>query len=601
VAIHQENELKQSLRRALCDQVVAIEQRRLVVEQKWLLSRRKWMGLHWDARYMSPESGPGEYNIPEARRTEERTINRVVMLLTPSAKWYNVQPAGETSQERLSNIDNYMGYVLRKKIKTRSNISQLSRCAVLYGMAVMKTSVAMRNGQVWPAQRAVDPFAFYIFPETSPTIEEAEVVFENLLFSYERYKTFAAMGMVDDLERRDITSPKWPYHLVERLAYQGITDPTANVDIEIEKVGKQLEQTTAAFVSMTELWLTREDKLYQVYIAWNLTEGPRIVGFFQSQYQQPLYRASVYRPLPGETYTSGLADDIGELETLCNDQLNMFVEAVDREQGFLAFGGGQSIRRDQLKMKGGAKWDMGADFPKDVLQFFSPPVTSTNMLRAWQIYMAKMQSMGGAGTIAEGQPGRNMPRAGFAMQSLMDLGMADVKDVAQMLEQEILTGSLADIYTVSSFIPDSQLMSVPGGIALYGNQQSNLLKKQDILGDVEFEWVGAIQFQDERQNAQNMMMFMNLIPQIAPILAQEGYRFNVSELLQMVWRYSLGQRSLNKIIVPLPPQPPQPLLPGPGEGGANTPQGAQGGVPPPQGAGVPGLSIRMPQPSLNGT
>ena len=563
----QESDLKSSLRDALTQQVMGIRDRKRVVEERWLRSRKAWMAFPTTS-FTPTETGTGTYCIPAARRVIERTAVRCTKLLTPSVKWHEVQPMLDVSQDKLSNIDAYMTYVLQKKIKARSNISQLCRTMLMYGVAVQKTSVSVKNGQVWPAQRAVDPFAFYIYPETSPTIEEAELVFEDFLFSYQRYATFAEKGIVDDLPQSAFGPPQWPYHLVERLAYQGITDPTANVDIALERnrVSEQLRKTTAGFVSMTELWITREDKLYQVYIAWNMkNSGPRIVGFFQSVYNEPLYRMAIHRPLPNETYTSAQVEDITELNSVQNDMFNQFKESVDREQGLVAFGGSSGIRRDSLKFKGGAKWDFGDERPQEVMQFIQPPVTSTNQLRAWQITNAMMQSMGGAGTIAEGQPGRNMPRSGAATSQLVNLGMADVQDIAEIIEQEILTPGLADIYKVSSLIPQSQLMRVPGGTAFYNGQQSNILKQADIIGDCEFAWVGSLQFQDGQQRAQRLMIFLNMVPSLNAELAKEGKQLSVSELLIWVLRYGLGERSLNKIVIPLQ-QPPmqlgQPMPPG---------------------------------------
>src|SRR5206468_3394118 len=112
--------------------------------------------------------------IPAARRVLERTCVRGVKLVTPSVKWFEVAPMGDVTQTQLTNVDQFMWYVIRKRIKSRSIISQLFRSILLYSIAILKTSVAVHNGMVWPAQRAVDPFAFYAFPETCATIDDAE-------------------------------------------------------------------------------------------------------------------------------------------------------------------------------------------------------------------------------------------------------------------------------------------------------------------------------------------------------------------------------------------------------------------------------------------
>ena len=550
----QEDQLKRSLRVAYCDQIVAIRDRRRYYEERMLRSRRTWMAIH-DPQYTPTDSNIGRYRIPAARRVVERVVNRGVKLLTPKVKWFEVAPmaGSDVPQEKLSNVDSFIWYVMRKKIKSRSNIAQLVRCMVLYGFCVLKTSIMVQKGQVWPTQRAVDPFSFYIFPETSPTVEEAEDIFEDFMFSYERYRTFVDHGVLDDVSRDDITTPVWPYHIIERLAYQGMSDPSANVDQRIENTRAQLQKTTNGFAALTEKWVRREGNLYQVYILWNHKNGPRIVGFFKSAYDDPLYRMAIHRSLPNETYTNSQAEDIDELNNIQNDMFNQYIDAVNREQGFLAVGDSTGGRRDTWKFKGGAIWDVGPNNPREVLNFIAPTNTSDNLRGAWQIAGAMMNNLGGAGSMAEGQPGRNMPRDGGSVNRLLDLSLADIQDFSETIEQEVLTPGLSDIYKVSQMIPEDQLIKIPGGVAFYagGTLQSNVLTKADIDADVEFEWIGSLQAQDEAQRAQHLMILLNMFlqPTTQQMLAQQGYTINLPDLIQMIWRSGIGERGLAKVVV----------------------------------------------------
>jgi len=537
------------------------------------------------------KSATKTYQPPSGRRTIERSVVRCVEMLTPSVKWFEVMPLGDIPQDRLTNTDAFMNYVMRKKIATRTNITQLSRCLHLYGWPILKTSIMVRNGEAWPTQRVVDPFSFFIYPETATSVNDADIVFEDMLMPYEKYRTWVAKNIVDEIDYDDLTKPEWPYHIAERLSYSGITDLTAGVDIE--KTKTQLNSSTAAYVSLTELWVTREDQLYQCYIAWNIKGGAKIVGFFASNYDEPLYRMAIHRALPNETYTTTAVEDINDLDSMQMDLFNQFKDQVDWEQGFIIVGEEAGKRHESWVAKGRAIWEMLGD-PRSSMTFVQPPVTSTNSLRAWQIANGYLQSISGAGTMAEGQPGRNMPRSGSAMMSLVSLSMADIKDMAQILEQDVLTKALGDIYKVAAqFIPDSQLIRIPGGQAIYGDNRSSLLKKQDILGDYEFEWVGSLQFQDENQRTQQLMVFLNLIPQLAPMMEQQGYAFNLPELVQMIWRSGMGERGLSKVVIPLPPPQPQPM-PGVEEMDGEANGTAAPGVRQQPPTGVAGLKPPMP-------
>lgn len=585
----QQIELKRELGSRLIDQIVGIRQRRKTVEENWLRNHRTWMNSNLERHFRSSDTSPTDYNIPAGRRALERTVVRTAKLLTPNVKWFELSPMNEGSEEKADNVDKFMSYVLRKRIKSRSNINQLCRSVGLYGLCHLKTGVTVQNGNVWPSQRAVDVFSYYTFPETASTADEQELCFEDFLFSFEKYRSLAARNIMglEEIAAKDLTTPDWPYHLTERLAYQGLTSPAQDVSTSLDRVGKELQAAGNSFVSMTELWLPKNDSLYQVYIVWNLQGGPVIKSFVQSEYDAPLYRSVVHRALPGELYTNSSMDDISELNTMHNDSFNKFMEAVDRAAGYSAVNVDQLSRTDQLKTKPGYLLKVNGD-PREIIMHVSPPDTSAEILRSVQVQLGLINSLGGNGTIAEGQPGRNMPRSGQAVGSLINLGMADIQDVAELIEQEVLTPSLSDIYKVAAqFIPDHQLMRIPGGKGLYGS----ILKKQQIIGDYEFEWVGSLQFQDESQNAQRMMIWLNLIPTLAPLLQQQGHMFNTVELVKLIWRYSLGQRGLSQVVIPIG-QPPggQLTVPQATEPTAGSSQPGSNGAQP-----VAGLKYALPK------
>lgn len=586
----QQTDLMRQMSGELIDRTVGIRQRRRWVEQRWLDCYRAWMNISFDDRFRASLTSPNDYNVPAARRAVERTVVRGVKLLTPNVKWFEMQPIDTWSEEKAENVDKFMWYVLRKRINSRSNISQLVRCMVMYGICHLKTSVTVQNGQVWPSQRAVDPFAFYTYPETASTADEAELCFEDFLIGYDKYASMASRNIMglEEINRHDLTAPDWPYHLTERLAHQGITQPGQDMSEARDKVGKELEATGSSFVSLTSMWLPKDDKLFQVYIVNNLKGGPCIKSFIQSEYDTPLYRTVVHRALPSELYTNSSLDDITELNTMHNDDFNKFHEAVDRAAGFTAINADMMTRADQLKVAPGALLKMHGD-PRELISYISPPDVSAEILRAVQIELGLINSLGGNGTIAEGQPGRNMPRAGGAVNSLVNLAMADIQDIAELIEQGALTPSLSDIYKVSKqFIPDYQLMRIPGGKALYHGQESSILTQSDITGDYEFEWVGSLQFQDEQQNAQRMMVWLNLMPTLQPMLAQQGHMFNAVALIKLIWRYSLGQRGLSDVVIPIGQPAQAPIPEAAGQPGSN-------GTQPPMGQGLAGLSPQLPK------
>lgn len=593
------DDLKLSIGKALIGRAEGIRQRRMQVEQRWLANRRMWMNAEWARSFNSTDTAAEKASNPAGRRSSEKTIIRGVEILTPKVKWYEVLPL-DNDYRKAGNVDKYMQVTLTKRIRTRSNIGQLMRCAFLYGRATQRTSIKVVNGKAIPSQRVVDPFSFYIYPETCSTTEQAELQFEDYMLSYEKYYTLMQKGLVDKVREDEVGIPTWPYHLAERLAYQGITEPGVNFESVIDRTVESLKKAGGTYVDLTELWIVHEDKLYQTYHMRNHKDGVKCVGFVQSVYDEPTYRTCIHRALPGETYTTEMAGDIAALDNMQNDLCRQFFEQVDREQGmfFVDTSNTGGHRHDSWRFKGGGIWELNGR-PQELVQFVQPPIVSTNILRAWQIVTGMVNSMGGTGTIAEGQPGRNMPRAGGAMNNLIELGMADIRDIAEMIEQEVLTPGLGDIYKLSmQFIPNSQLIRVPGGVGLAssGMQTKGVLRKGDLEGDYEFTWTGSIQSAENEAKAQQEMILLNLVssPAISQQLAQQGYAVNLPEFIKMLWRDTLGVRGLADIILPIDKLKADLQTStledsaGDGEGLGGEGEGLEGGLP------VPGLKYNLP-------
>jgi len=289
-------------------------------------------------------------------------------------------------------------------------------------------------------------------------------------------------------------------------------------------------------------------------IVWNLKgTSAKLVRFKQSLYHEPLYRWTNHRSLPNEQYTNSMMEDIQELNDLANDQISQTEDArriaTAPPTGYDA---SQVSRTDAMQYRPRALWPFDGD-PREMIKSLDTPDTSTSGLRAFQISLGLINSLGGAGTIAEGQPGRNMPRAGFAVNNLINLGMADIEDVAKTMEDDLFTPGLSDVYKVTNeFIPESQILRIPGT----EQYPSRRMTKQDIAGDYEFEWIGTFQSQDMQQRSRTLLITLQLLsqPGIVQQLAQQGFQVNFANLIQMIWRDGLGEKGLGEVIIPMTEQ-----------------------------------------------
>ena len=135
-----------------------------------------------------------KHYIPMGRRAIERFVVRVVQSLIPNDQFFECYPGDETSipagREAAAN-GAFMHWLLTRKIGIRKVANQLTRSLLMYRRAVLKTSVEVTDGtvsmgrikgrlkEVWPTARVVDPFSFYVWPETSPNLKDATLVFRT--------------------------------------------------------------------------------------------------------------------------------------------------------------------------------------------------------------------------------------------------------------------------------------------------------------------------------------------------------------------------------------------------------------------------------------
>lgn len=545
-----------------------VRQRRKFIEYEWLLNYRAWQGWPSQSYTLPLPDGAVHYFIPHARRAIERNVSRVVKLLMPQTEWFQVLPNDLISYDHSEAVQSVYKYFYEKKLKTKRLISSLTRCLYLYDFGVLSTSVKIEGENIWPYQRDVDPFNFYIFPDTASTLEEALFLFEDRIIPLQVYNSLVdkdnpSQSYYTPITAAELTSPEWPYHLIERIAYRGLYSPsdftqgTGNykrlTEYEMQeayaKTRNNLANQNKSFVSLTKLYFRISSNWYICEICNNLNE-PKVVRVDDVE-NAPLYRWASARALPGELYLNSPMDDVRVLQTLTNSAISQ-VEANRQvvAEPPVAIDMTAAGRLEPYIYKNRQWWKVPGN-PRDIIQQLDVKDTTDVGLKTWQVYLAQINSLAGSGTIAEGQPGRNMPRAGFAVDSLINLAMTDLEDVANTIEQELLTPGLSDIYHIfNEYVPNDQLIKIPG-------KARDMIKAytvDDLYGDYTFSWIGSLGFQDISTRADKFFQLLQLLanPQLSELLAQQGVRVDLATLVKFIYTLGIGERGLSNIIIPIP-------------------------------------------------
>jgi hypothetical protein len=498
--------------------------------------------------------------VPAGRKSVEKYVTRAAQMLVPSPEFFEVYPGNEYDDQAgrsAESVRAYHSFLWTKRIKPYPFVRQLLRSYAIYSRAIAKSYVrVVKDGaeaQVWPHVRAVDPFSFYVWPETVTDLDDATIVFEDTMMAWETYQLNVEMKIADPIQQRDLVDPSWPTSWTQRLALQGMVEPSNSVTARTEGEGlENKERPLIRFVSLTDVWIHRGDHWEQRWLVWNVPDSPRVVRTNKRAFQRHPYRMAAARDLPGEHYTTGLMDDLEPLQVLLNDQVNMTLEG----QATLfspptAINPDLVQRMSSIVFRPRAKWLVD---PTGV-KFMEPHDTTKAGYQGISFTMGLMDNYSGMGPLADGTPTRNMPRSGMAVSSLLQMSLSDITDGARMIEDMILTPLMGDLHKLTlEFVPKTQMMKIPGT----KDFPARKINVSQMDGEWDFKWVGSIQSQDYQVRAQRLVATLGMIAKMYPVISEDlmrrGKRINVEAILKRVWRDGLGERGADNIIEEIPPQ-----------------------------------------------
>lgn len=553
----------QELEQALVPLVMDLRARRKPLEERWLLYNAHYTGRHTRTFFNSEMF---RHFIPAARRAVERFVIRGTQMVIPSADFFEVYPGdeyGDQSGNEAEAVRCVMSWLVRKRIKSYPFVRQAFRSYACYGRAIVKTGIEevhakVRRGkgqpleevsQVWPTWRVVDPFYFYTWPETQVEVGRLQIMAEDIMLPWDTYEQMMKRQLVEKVDQADLTTPVWPEHHVRRLQQQNFTDPsTINVGGE-----EEVKNRLVGFVAITEVWCRYKGQWRRLWLAWNIKgHDGQVVRNNPHPFPVPPYRIVSARDLPGEGYGTSMMDDLEPLGVLLNDQMNMGLEGqATNFSPPVVVDPNRVFRSSSLTFRPRAKWL--AD--PEGIKFFEPRDITKYAFQGIQFTLGLMDSFSGSNPLAEGQPTRNLPRAGFAVSSLLNLSLADIKDAAQMIEDMLLTPLLGDTFRLLvEYADPQQIISIPGS----QDWPARRFTVNQLYGDWDFQWVGSIQFQDMQVKAQRMVAFAGLIFKgldvVSADLARRGKKLNIEAIVKRIWRDSLGERGVDRIIEEMSPE-----------------------------------------------
>lgn len=531
-----------------------IRQRRIIIEQEWLKADDAWLGVQTYSYYESEF----KHFIPAFRRTVEKQVVRTVEQLMPHHEFFQIYPGNETdvkADEQMIPTHRYMDWLVNDWIKIRKIVKQCVRTFYLFSRCITKNTVRVYDippltegrirgpiQQVWPQSRCVDPFSFYVWPETTSNLEDASLVFEDVIMPYTEYEEAVKLGLADAIPREDLRPPVWPYHVNQRLARQGITEPRP-----IGTAEEREKQFSQHFVQFSECYYRGAGNRWVMgWLVWNIAT-PKFTRLQLARYHRPPYRMAVARELPTRHYTPGMGQDIEALQVLLNDQFNQGEETRAVSSGPPVIIDPARVKRADSFIFGYRRKWYGDPAGVKMLEI---PDTSQSALRAAQFTLAYMEGFGPSG-LMQGQPPRGTPRGSAAVSQLVAMAGADLVDAAKTIEEECLTPTLQDLYDLTcAFVPDVQIVQIPGA----EKYQPLTTTMAELFGGWRFKWAGASRYQDKQADAQQAMAYVQNLMRQADVLHQQGWKIDWGTLNRLFWKDILGERRLAEVIQQMTPE-----------------------------------------------
>jgi hypothetical protein len=535
--------------------VISLRERARPTHERWTNNYDAWRGRHNRSFF---RSGTFNHYLPIVRLQFERFVTRTAQMLVPSPEFFEVFPVTEARPDLEGNaeaIRGLMAHVWTRRIKAYGFARRLVRCLGLYGRAIAKSTLKIERAdhgvEIWPHARVIDPFHFYTFPENVTDLEEATCCFEDNMMAWETYQENVGMGFAEPIAQEDLTKPTWPEYAVRRLQAAALTAPTDVPNVRPD--GRLGTQPMERFLAISEVyWKERPGAWRLIWVCWNLKNGPRVVRVSPKTRRRPPYRMAMSRDLPGEAYGTCMMDDLEPSQVLFNDQINLTLEG--HALSFMppaAIDPDMVTRASTIVWKPRAKWLM----KPDGLKWLQVPDTTATGYRGVQFTAAFIQQATSGGGLAEGNPVRNLPRGSMAVSSLLNLATADQRDMAQIIEDEILSPLCSDLYLLAKdFTPREQIYRIPGTHKFPGGLKVSPQQMQD---DWAFQWVGSLQAQDFQVRSQRLVAILAQLARLGPVIQEDllvrGKRINWLALLQRLWRDAAGERGADTIVEDIPP------------------------------------------------
>jgi hypothetical protein len=583
-------EIARRVKDELCPLLGRVRDDRQRLRDKWLRYYRIWSVQHDQQGYR----GRTNTYFPVGRRWIEQWVARLKRDLFPDTDWFRCRALREDFEARVPAKQALQQYWMRRYMRLRRHALPWLRQLVMFGTSPVRNvwrvsereQMALRDvlddgGEptgrtvakletvadfLGPTFEPVDLFAFYVWPPTAATVDDAVLVFEDRCLSraevlrfarrpldprapegdmvYEGVEAVIALydeAMTSRLSARD--SGKYDA-LAQRLADKGFTTP---LDQSLPRALRPLDITRCQWVVDLE---GEETQPYLVEIGADTI--PLRVQRNPWWHGGGDWLCGRFTPIVDEFYGRGLPEVFDYLQYFANDLGNQSGDAFVWATNPIAVVDIGAVQDPtSLRMAPGAKWLAN---PAGV-QFTTPPQGAAQAgFEAVSSYLSLGDTLVAPTPARPITPGGDQAAKGDLQAAIADSAV-DLRAIVENLEDDVMVPLLERSDILSQQCLDRDIiLKVAGADGVTLLEQP--ISVADLVGEYEWEWLGTTAALNQQVRAQQMVQGIALLSNIPPEQLQaEELEVDWGYVVRTFWSVGLGLPDADRVLTKTGPKP----------------------------------------------
>lgn len=584
--------------------VVAYIQNNVIPVVDWTRNQRTGLEAEWDSvrnMVLQQHDSNRRYNgrsnvyLPAYARARTTLVSQLSKGIFPSDEYLDVTANGEdTTDEEAKGVKSLVQCEFEKSAHLRSNFKPFLRQFIDHGVTVGKfwyVKDETKKGKYTLSRQALGQprysvamtkegcrfktnsmYGWHIFPVTANSLEEAQLVFEDIIVPKSIFDAKRATGTWPTADEAfGQPPPEMTANQQTLLAAQAdMAHPLGDAAGDAKDLGvRVVTEVWGSMVLPKSAYTMEENSDTPVPVKISLA-GHNIMEVRRNPFwhQRPPYVCARDEWEVGSFYPRGQGHRVKGLQHILNDFANQTNDNGIYSLNPMWLMNPSLLTSPATAIKPGGIWQ-GTDInamAKPIL----PPIEQLQYgFQFLNLYQGMLMDHIGAPPIIQGVGAGKAGKTATQASILQKNAMNPLQDQVEDIENDVLVPLMEMCYSLNQQYRDEESMT-----AIAGTQIK--VPKEALAGKYAFRWLASSQAINQAQRASQVMQLMQVVMPILPLLAQSGKTADFVPLLKKLYSDGFGFRNFEEFIhdiqAPQGAAGPVPGMPMPGQGAP--PQGA---------------------------